>query len=232
VRFEDVEEAFHEALSESLEPRGFDLLFDLVAAMGLPPGSDAVDIGCRVDGPHARELASRFGFNVVGIDPDAEPPYIVGRVEELPLADQSMDLVWCRDVLMLVEDLPRAFSEMHRVLRPGGRALVYIMVATDTLDAELAGFCEGTLDPEAYESAMQGFRIDERVEIGSEWGELDDGRKPAQRLLWAARLKRDPERYVAQFGRANYDVMLADCLWHVYAMLGKLHRRAYLLTKD
>ena len=147
MRFEDVEEAFHDALSESLEPRGFDLLFDLVAAMNLPPGSDAVDIGCRADGPHARELASRFGFDVVGIDPDAEPPYIVGRVEDLPLADESMDLVWCRDVLMLVEDLPRAFSEMHRVLRPGGRALIYVMVATDRLDPELSRLVRGQPRP-------------------------------------------------------------------------------------
>jgi hypothetical protein len=50
-------------------------------------------------------------------------------------------------------------------------------------------------------------------------------------LLWAARLRRDPERYIAQFGRANYEVMLGDCLWHVYAMIGKISRRAYVLTR-
>jgi hypothetical protein len=54
------------------------------------------------------------------------------------------------------------------------------------------------------------------MEIGSEWGELaeEENGKPGRRLLWAARLLRDPERYVARFGRANYEVMLGDCLWH------------------
>lgn len=235
MRFDDIEDAFHEALATSLDPRGPEVLYELVAAMGLPPGIAAVDVGCG-RGTHTRELADRFGFEVVGIDPVAEPPHQVGVAENLPLPDASVDLVWCRDVLSLVDDLPRAFSEMCRALKPGGRALVYLMLATDRLEPREAEelFCEGvatSFDAANVEKSMTGFRIDEVVEIGSEWGELDDGRKPALRLLWAARLRRDPERYVAQFGRENYEVMLADCLWHVYAMLGKLSRRAYVLTK-
>jgi hypothetical protein len=41
------EEAFETALSTSLSPRGFDLMFDLVAALGLPPGSAVLDVGAR-----------------------------------------------------------------------------------------------------------------------------------------------------------------------------------------
>jgi SAM-dependent methyltransferase len=236
--FDAVEDAFHEALGESLNPQGPEVLYELVAAMRLPPESRAVDVGCAT-GKHTRGLAERFGFAVVGVDPLAEPPNLVGAVEDLPLADASFDLVWCRDMLSHVEDLPRAFSEMHRVLRPGGRAMVYLMLATGRLEPRegeelfrLTRTVASTYDPRNLEAAMTGFRIAERVEIGSQWGEVDDGRKPGQRLLWAARLRRDPERYVAQFGRDNYEVMLADCLWHVYAMLGKLSRRAYVLTKE
>jgi len=36
---------------------------------------------------------------------------------------------------------------------------------------------------------------------------------------------------VEQFGQAAYDVMLCDCFWHVYRMLGKLQGRVYLLSK-
>jgi hypothetical protein len=124
------------------------------------------------------------------------------------------------------------------VLRPGGRAMVYLMLATNRLEPgeaaelfELTRVVGSAFDAVNVEESMTGFVIDERVDIGSEWGELDDARKPAQRLLWAARLRRDPERYVARFGPENYEVMLGDCLWHVYAMLGKLNRRAYVLTK-
>ena len=46
----------------------------------------------------------------------------------------------------------------------------------------------------------------------------------------AARLLRDPERYIARFGRQNYDIKLGDCLWHVYRMIGKLSSRVYLLS--
>jgi hypothetical protein len=45
-----------------------------------------------------------------------------------------------------------------------------------------------------------------------------------------SRLIRDPERYIARFGRENYDIKLSDCLWHIYRMIGKLSSRIYLLS--
>jgi hypothetical protein len=62
------EEAFEAALDESLDPRGFDLMFDLVAELGLPPGSAALDVGAR-EAHHCIELSRRFGFIVHGIEP-------------------------------------------------------------------------------------------------------------------------------------------------------------------
>src|SRR3984893_13671630 len=41
--------------------------------------------------------------------------------ESLPFADSSFDLVLGHAVLHHLPDLPRAFAEFHRVLRPGGR---------------------------------------------------------------------------------------------------------------
>lgn len=69
-------------------------------------------------------------------------------------------------------------------------------------------------------------------DLGSEWGESAEERSGSagRRLLHAARLLRDPERYIAQFGAPAYEIMLGDCLWHVYAMIGKLTRRVYTLT--
>ena len=78
-----------------------------------------------------------------------------------------------------------------------------------------------------------GLRIDEHIDLGSEWGEWveEHGAQGTRRLLHAARLLRARDRYVDGFGRAAYDIMLADCLWHVYRMLGKLSGHAYLLSK-
>src|SRR4051812_44290689 len=114
------EGAFQAALSQSLSPRGYDLMFDLVADLGLPPGSAALDVGAR-EAHHCIELSRRFGFTVHGIEPvyrhldnaaralDAlasTEPEVAERIridegvaQRLGEPDGSVDLVWCRDVL-------------------------------------------------------------------------------------------------------------------------------------
>src|SRR5262245_338360 len=184
--FERIEEAFHAALDESLQPRGPDVLYDLVASFGLPEGAVAVDVGCG-DGRHSFRLAARFGFAVVGVDPFAargrDHPGVrfeAGSAEALPLDDASVDLVWCRDVLVHVADLDRAYAEFARVLRRGGRALVYQMFAGERLEPREAGSLWAALgivpastDPGRTEAAIAraGLRVDERVDLTTEWGE-------------------------------------------------------------
>lgn len=120
--------------------------------------------------------------------------------------------------------------------------LVYQMFGTERLESREAewlwrrlGVVPASAERTHTEAAISaaGLRVDERIEIGGEWGEWREERthEGGRRLLHASRLLRDPERYVAQFGPAAYEIMLADCLWHVYAMIGKLERRAYLLSK-
>ncbi|PWY97112.1 S-adenosyl-L-methionine-dependent methyltransferase [Testicularia cyperi] len=46
--------------------------------------------------------------------------YIVGDVYKLPLDDASIDGIICSDVLEHLLDLPSAFQEIHRVLKPQG----------------------------------------------------------------------------------------------------------------
>ncbi|MEX0960744.1 MAG: methyltransferase domain-containing protein [Burkholderiales bacterium] len=46
---------------------------------------------------------------------------IEGNAEEIPLPDASVDVVTSNGVLNLVPDKPRAFAEIARVLKPGGR---------------------------------------------------------------------------------------------------------------
>ena len=90
-----------------------------------------------------------------------------------------------------------------------------------------------SLNPRGPEEAFTaaGLEAAESIELGSEVGERieEDTREASRRLIHAARLRRDPERYIAQFGQKAYDIMLSDCLWHVYRMIGKLSGRVYLL---
>jgi SAM-dependent methyltransferase len=249
-----VEEDFNQQLDEPLDPSGPDSLFGYVAEMGFPAGAVAVDAGCG-EGEHAIELAGRFGFQVTGVDlvtrcvetarlnvpRDCPVTFTVGSVQNLPLPSGSVDLVWSRDALSLVEDQGAVYREFRRVLKPGGRALIYQMFTTSMLQASEAAFllpalgCSAAaMHPENAEAAMRdaGLRIDRCAVLGSEWGEYYQEHVPDPRshLLHAARLLRDPDRYIARFGKENYDIKLADCLWHVYRMIGKLSSRVYVLS--
>jgi len=165
-----------------------------------------------------------------------------GVVERLPVDSGVVDLVWCRDVLAHADDLAAALAEIARVLAPGGSALIYQLYATDRLEPaeasrlyEALGWAPRNMRPEYTEAAIAaaGLRVTRREEFGSEWGEYaheyagDGGR----RLVHAARLLRDPDRYLRRFGRENYEIALADNLAHVYRMIGKLAGRAYLLRR-
>jgi SAM-dependent methyltransferase len=245
-----VEEAFARTLDQSLAPRGPDVVYEVAEALGLPSTATVVDAGCG-EGRDVVALHDRFGWSVVGIDPVARHleltreaagplPLAAGRLEALPLADRSVDLVWCREVLSHVPALEAAFTEVHRVLRPGGRALVAQVCRTEHLGADEATGVLAFLGrhPPADEVdaavAAAGLVVDEHIVLGSEGGEWAEERSGAgtRRLLHAARLLRDPDRYVAEFGRSAYEIMLGDCLWHVYRMIGKLSGSLRVLSRQ
>lgn len=259
--FERIEQAFQDELDRSLSPRGPEMLFELVDGFGLPSGASAIDVGCG-RGRHSIELARRFGLAVLGIDPvdrhidlsraalqatrdpalSSRVRFARGAAESLPVEDVSVNLIWCSEVLALIPALPQAFAEFSRVLRVGGRALVYQVLSTERLEPREAlelwqplGVLPENADPKHAERAMlgAGLLIDECIVIASEWGERAEETKGAgtRRLLHAARSLRSPERYIGRFGRTNYEIMLSDCLWHVYRMIGKLGGRAYVLSK-
>jgi len=96
-------EAFAAALDDSLAPRGSGLLFDLVAGLGLPPGSLAVDVGAREAG-HCIELARRFAFAVHGVEPVRR--HLEGAARALAAGAWSWEAV-ARQTRALYESLVR-----------------------------------------------------------------------------------------------------------------------------
>lgn len=251
-------------LDESLSPRGLNqLLFDLVADTGLPPGSTVLDIGAR-EGRYSFELSRRFGFTVRGVEPvrrhldnaardlaalSIEEPEAAARVrieegvaEKLTDPSGSVDLIWCRDVLVHVEDLETVFGEFRRVLKPGGRALVFQMTATDWLSPAEAAFMwppagihAASLDPQRFEAAITtaGLSIVQCIQLHGETRERleEDGvAASSKQLLRVSRMLRNRAAYEERFGTIAYEFMLTDCLWGVYQMIGKLNPRIYVLS--
>lgn len=101
---------------------------------GLKPGARVLDVACGT-GLVTREalrLAGPAG-TVLGLDPSAGmlaearatgAPLLQGRAEQVPLPSASLDMLTMGYALRHVADLGAAFSEFHRVLRPGGRVLL------------------------------------------------------------------------------------------------------------
>ena len=57
---------------------------------------------------------------------------ICGDIERLPLHGAAVGMVWSNLALQWLNDLPRAFAELHRVLSPGG-LLMFSTFGPDTL---------------------------------------------------------------------------------------------------
>ena len=99
---------------------------------GLPVGV-ALDAACGT-GRHTAYLAS-LGHEVIGVDTSPEMLAVARQkvpegefheadLHDLPLADDSVDLVVCAIVLSHVADLGPALAELVRVLRPNGHLVI------------------------------------------------------------------------------------------------------------
>jgi ubiquinone/menaquinone biosynthesis C-methylase UbiE len=93
----------------------------------LRPQSHVLDLGCGRGG--VVELFWREVKLAAGLDPDVPSlaehrargmPVIQGRGEHLPFARESFDLIVCLWVLEHLDRPEVVFSEVRRVLRPGG----------------------------------------------------------------------------------------------------------------
>jgi hypothetical protein len=118
--------ALFDALEESLDPRGPDMLLD-AAGDYLRPGACILDIGCR-DAKYLIRLVQAHDCRGVGFDPvpwnveraraavdeaglGERIQVTTGAMERIDQPDETFDLVWCRDVLEVVEGLEQGVLE-------------------------------------------------------------------------------------------------------------------------
>ncbi|MCG8464824.1 MAG: bifunctional demethylmenaquinone methyltransferase/2-methoxy-6-polyprenyl-1,4-benzoquinol methylase UbiE [Xanthomonadales bacterium] len=115
---------------------------DFIGTSGIRPGATVLDLAggtgdiarllLRKVGPLGRVILSDINAamlnvgrrrledegTVRGVD------YVLINAESLPLPDQSVDAITMAFGLRNVTDKQRALNEMHRILKPGGKALI------------------------------------------------------------------------------------------------------------
>ena len=133
-------------------------------ALLVEAGHRVLDVGCG-PGFFAAELLPLVGADgaVVGVDTSApmlaaaarrceglgNASFHEGSATSLPFEDHSFDRVLCVQVLGHVADVPAALAEFHRVLRPGGRVLVW--------DVDWSTVSWQSADPERMQRLLRVF---------------------------------------------------------------------------
>jgi ubiquinone/menaquinone biosynthesis C-methylase UbiE len=113
----------------------------MLSALQLEPGLDLLDfgagscwtsrmltqLGCQVVACDVSETALAMGRRLF----ELQPPFGDGSIRFLPfdglgieLPDESVDRISCMDAFHHVPNWPEVLAEFHRVLRPGGRAVL------------------------------------------------------------------------------------------------------------
>ena len=96
----------------------------LLAALAAGPGGRAVGLDLT-EAMREQAVANARSAGLSHVE------VLAGNAEQLPLPDQSVDVVTSNGVINLVPDKRAVITEIHRVLRPGGRVQIADIVVED-----------------------------------------------------------------------------------------------------
>ena len=161
-----------------LSPGGPAEVAEVVRGLDLT-GLEGLDIGCGIGGPDFLLVEEHGAASLLGID--VEQPVIdrcKARAEQrglsnrlfyrkidpgpLPLEDESFDFVFSKDSIIHIPDKDAIFSEVFRVLRPGGWMAISDWMRRDDEEPspemlryiELEGLSFGMSSPARYQEAL------------------------------------------------------------------------------
>lgn len=133
--------------TDEFHVRGAEVSKELANSVNLK-GLDVLDVGCGLGGP-CRMLADEYNCQATGIDLsneyirtatklsklvnlDDKTTFIQGDATQLPFEDKTFDVVWTQHVQMNIPNKRKFYSEINRVLKPGGYFLFYDILKRGT----------------------------------------------------------------------------------------------------
>jgi len=157
---------------------------ELIKLSGFTSDMHILDVGCGVGGS-TRRLADEVGCRVTGIDLSDEyidaaekltrvfrmeekVKFQAGSALEMPFADNSFDGAWSIQMGMNIEDKLAWMKDVFRVLKPGGRVVLYELHADINTPAHYPTpwaqdiSMSFLVQPEAFRDILvaAGFKID------------------------------------------------------------------------
>ena len=161
----------------------------LAAGLDLRGDARFLDTGAGLGGPSAwlaEHLGDRWSGTPVLTDPMAGAaaaarrlfgfPSLAAWSERMPLRDDSVDAAWALGVLCTTDAKRELLDEVHRVLRPGGRCSLLVLVArADPLPEAPDGNVFPTDSSLRADLAAAGFRIDAAIEGDDAPGSVPEG---------------------------------------------------------
>ncbi|KAK6851149.1 hypothetical protein PG987_000783 [Apiospora arundinis] len=165
--------AYGEAFSKAIARHEHYLAHNI----GLRSGMRVPDVGCGVGGP-AREMVKFTGCHVTGLNLNdyqvqrarsyAEKEglshkldFVQGDFMHIPFPDNSFDAVYAIEATCHAPSLEGVYSEIRRVLKPGGTFGVYEWLMTDAYDNEDLAHRRIRLDIEQGDGIPQMFKVAE-----------------------------------------------------------------------
>ena len=151
---------------------------ETVLDLGSGAGADVL-ISARRVGPSGRAIGLDMTDEMLALARRnatqagaANVEFIKGHIEDIPLADGSIDVVISNCVINLSGDESQVLRETARVLKPGGRLAVSDVIADADMDDETradmqawTGCIAGALTRDAFEEALMGAGLTD-IEIG------------------------------------------------------------------
>jgi arsenite methyltransferase len=146
---------------------------------GIKPGHTVLDLGSGAgnDAFVARSIVGGEG-RVIGLDFTeamvkralenrdklnySNVEFMLGDIDQMPLAENLIDVVISNCVINLVPDKHKAFSEIFRVLKPGGHFCISDIVVNAEMDSQLrndlalyAGCISGAVSQDEYMAMLE-----------------------------------------------------------------------------
>ncbi|TDZ26254.1 Sterol 24-C-methyltransferase erg-4 [Colletotrichum orbiculare MAFF 240422] len=215
----------------------------LAHAINIKKDMKVLDVGCGVGGP-AREIAKFTGAYITGLNineyqveranryakkqkMDHQLQYVQADFMNIPFEDNTFDAVYAIEATVHAPSLEAVYSEIHRVLKPGGVFGVYEWVMTEAYDNDNLRHREIRIDIEQGDGIANMVKASEAVRAiraaGFELLEHEDMASRPDPIPWYWPLDAGSWRHAQTVGDLLYTFRMTSMgRWATWGMLSVL----------